>query len=528
MEQLSIWDFIFANQAENNNFSDFEKKESIGSLVREVARKARKREFLDYLKGKDFSKISVFKATKSVASKILKKCEVSESCDIYMEPIKSLIAPFLWDQFKIDIPTDEEDELCRYVTKCKSCIAIQIDDDRYVGPLDKPLSERKDLRSYRFKRRGASYVSLIDLPRFFSKLLIVSEIDKYYEERIKNLNSSELEENVVYKTADDLVTTYYKEPKILKDYLTVELLDYLESKGLNPVQSKEARGTVSVIYYPAYMYFGGHLKELIKVSFGDCISGSESKIFEALVREYDVEKTREEYLRNLSSDYALSFQDKKNIPAKYSDAAASSFFRKVFGYVEYDESTDIEKLTQLQNEFMAIMNYFGNPCLDQYSIRFRKLGHHKASGLYYPTMNCLCVDIRTPSSFTHEFFHLMDFKNGELSLKSHFLAVRNMYEKCLRDLIKSLNDGDSIKKVLTGNTKYNLKYYLEPTEIFARAGELYMLEFVGIRNSLNDYVTSFAYPRNEDFLMEVKKYFDYFFESVLNIITSESKMTASC
>ena len=36
------------------------------------------------------------------------------------------------------------------------------------------------------------------------------------------------------------------------------------------------------------------------------------------------------------------------------------------------------------------------------------------------------------------------------------------------------------QKVLKGSSKYNLKYFLKPTEIFARCGELYVKEVRGV------------------------------------------------
>ena len=60
------------------------------------------------------------------------------------------------------------------------------------------------------------------------------------------------------------------------------------------------------------------------------------------------------------------------------------------------------------------------------SIRFRKLGNHKAIGLYYPLIQCLCVDLRNTTSFIHELGHLIDHcmdDGGQLSEQPAFFNV---------------------------------------------------------------------------------------------------------
>lgn len=217
------------------------------------------------------------------------------------------------------------------------------------------------------------------------------------------------------------------------------------------------------------------------------------------------------YFKNLKGEYAKSYQQKKNIPRKTLQAMSDSILNQYFGYVEFDESCDLSKVDEITKEFIAVKETFF-PFVDstKNAIRFRLLGKHKAYGLYYPFVKCLCVDVRHPSSLIHEYGHLVDYEFGNLSKSYSFLRVREAYEERLQALA---NGADSIVAgTLNGKTKYNLAYYLEPTEIFARCLELYISKVKGVTNSLLPQEFSFAYPTDEDFLEIVSSYFDTFFD----------------
>ena len=133
------------------------------------------------------------------------------------------------------------------------------------------------------------------------------------------------------------------------------------------------------------------------------------------------------YLKENASDYAKSYEQKKNIPKKILAAMRSSEYNNYFGYVEYDESCDIEKISENAKEFSAVKNSF-LPFVDckKNVIRFRRLGNHKAAGLYYPKLKCLCVDVNNPWSTIHEFGHLIDYEYGMMSLQDDFAEIKNL------------------------------------------------------------------------------------------------------
>ena len=105
--------------------------------------------------------------------------------------------------------------------------------------------------------------------------------------------------------------------------------------------------------------------------------------------------------------------------------------------------------------------------------KMRKLGKHKATGLYYPYANILAVDVRSTNSFIHEYGHYLDFtyqENGETISVSNaaFKEVRYLYEEALNDLVVNTQsfEAKAIEK--------KWSYYTTPTEVFARAFELWV------------------------------------------------------
>lgn len=215
------------------------------------------------------------------------------------------------------------------------------------------------------------------------------------------------------------------------------------------------------------------------------------------------------YYKESGTEYAKSYQTKANIPQKIVSAMRKSILNEYFGYVEYDESVDLGKILEIEKEFKAFKDtYFPNVDTRNNSIRFRRLGNHKASGLYYPGMHCLCVDINCPSSMIHEFGHLIDYAYGNLSVKSRFYPVIAMYKD---GLMHSMDRDESLKKAMQGRSKYNFSYYTMPTEIFARCYELYCTRILGISNSLVD-ASGFSYLNEPLLLEKIGGYFDELFK----------------
>lgn len=250
------------------------------------------------------------------------------------------------------------------------------------------------------------------------------------------------------------------------------------------------------------------------------------KAFEAAYQYKHTQVNVLKNLKSLASDYAKSYQTKKNIPQKTLAAMQESIFNEYFGYVEYDEDVDLGKIQTIAEEFVAFKETYLNQIdSSDNAIRFRRLGHHKAHGLYYPSVSCLCVDINSPSSLIHEYAHLIDYCYGVLSSKAEFYQVKRLYEQCLRSLMKKNN---AFAVQMNGKTKYNLSYYLNPTEIFARSYEIYVKEILKVSNSLAPHTFGDPYPTDPEFIATVKRYFETILPSISREDTGSLLLQTAC
>jgi len=204
------------------------------------------------------------------------------------------------------------------------------------------------------------------------------------------------------------------------------------------------------------------------------------------------------------SEYAKSYMNKAGLPQKTVQAMQTSLLNDFFGFVEYDEDVDLVKAAEVEKMFLAVKEtYLKGFDASRNAIRFRKLGNHNATGLYYPGVKCLCVDYRHPSSFMHEFGHLIDYECGSLSLEGEFYQIKRLYKDWLAKYEDSFN-----KK-----SKYNIQYYLKPTEIFARSFEIFCHEVLKIENDLlPDKFAEAVYPNDEQYIREVTAYFNSLLE----------------
>lgn len=218
---------------------------------------------------------------------------------------------------------------------------------------------------------------------------------------------------------------------------------------------------------------------------------------------YYAEKFNQVERQRAEKEYSLSFETKRNIPKKTVEAMSKSKFNDYFGFVEFDELTDLKKIVEIENEFKSFINAIFGEIKEtrEIALRFRRLGHHKASGLYYPTKRCICVDIGNPNSFVHEYGHMIDYEFGEItysesnSFRGLFFLYCSLFEENIKDK----------KDMLKG--KYNVKYYETPTEVFARCFEIYVHRIIGMDNSIIDDCTGFAYPDDPGLNKMIKGYF---------------------
>lgn len=147
------------------------------------------------------------------------------------------------------------------------------------------------------------------------------------------------------------------------------------------------------------------------------------------------------YREQLTRNVATAYMPKRNIPETVLNAMKNTGFLHYFEYVEFDEDVDLLSVNAIEKESIAMNKaYFSGSVFPDVKICFRKLGKHRASGIYYPFLNTLCVDIRSPSSFIHEYFHMIDNQLGDLSWTWTFrILSRNTKRLSLKPLIKRIN-----------------------------------------------------------------------------------------
>lgn len=208
---------------------------------------------------------------------------------------------------------------------------------------------------------------------------------------------------------------------------------------------------------------------------------------------------QEEYIKELGETQAKVFQTKKHITKEKLELMATSKLLGRFSFVEIDNDIDNDTYKFIESAISKVPFLLPQGVVE---LRFRKLGNYQATGLWFPYINNLCVDIRDVSSFIHEYGHAIDYlltndSRVPLSMQVDFVDIRT---KVFKDYQAS--------KI------FKLGYYGAPTEIFARAFEVYVVNEGYITNlvkNLEDMKKHEAYKPyfDEEFYVDVvKPYFD--------------------
>lgn len=182
-------------------------------------------------------------------------------------------------------------------------------------------------------------------------------------------------------------------------------------------------------------------------------------------------KNEQAELKRMKSDYATAFVPLKNNTKKALEIAKTSSFNKFFSEVELDGTgdanhklkTDYQKFEQINQAFPHVYSMLPKMQGAKPALRFRKLGHHHATGLYFPFVNCIDVDIRDVGSFVHEYGHYLDYQNYKhISLNNpDFIEFVGEYKQSL------------VKKVSANK----IKYFSLPSEVFARSFEVWCSQY---------------------------------------------------
>ena len=355
-------------------------------------------------------------------------------------------------------------------------------------------------------RSGSEYVHFYSLQTAIGKERMVKDLMQYFEKLPQDEKTEIISE--VLSSWRAQFTKYTRSEVLADDVLTftgkemTEVGEITEEIFLKLYKNKKIfdrtgyREKVKKTYLPSQQsaYFDTH--DIL--FFAEClISMSKDEKF------IDDE---ERYFKENSSEYATAFMEKKQINKEVRERMDNTLFKEYFNDVEFDNETDLEKLKQIEKEFIYlkkkfIVPSFGHKNLDKKcDFRIRKLGKHRANGIYFINQICLCIDPKGASSFVHEFFHFIDYNyNGEgTSLHEDRNFIKEVYRPYMRELDKHLDE-------LTAS-RYN--YLSSATEVFARMGEIYFASL--------PIITSLAKTREEmngpeyphELLTVAKKYFD--------------------
>lgn len=437
------------------------------------------------------------------------------------------------DEVILSYPKDGSHyELClsNDVFKSEYSLQFEIKDKlRFFGPLI-PASKKKS-GYYHYKRSPDREALIVDTYDFISILCFMNCIFKV----IRILKENSPDSRVIHKAQHEFSKAFDFNWKVGNCLTPQGYLNILLEKGftLNMDTLTYEKPENSVIkslddfldfnhplsiYHALYLLL--HEKQNIPASilfqmwhgrfYYNTSSPIITFIFNILHEMVEVSSNLRDYdSRRKNKHIATAYMTKKNIPDRILNAMKSSKFNDYFGYVEFDEDVDLSAVHSIEQEFDSLnQRLFHHLSFSDAILRIRKLGKHKAAGLYYPGFNTLCVDIRSPSSFLHEYMHMLDDQWGDLSLSFKFDEIVELYRSTIREHLHELPKAQ--RKILNGKSKYNLKYFFHRVEIFARCGEIYFSRILKIESSLLMHETEydFAYPVSDELDLLIKNYYE--------------------
>ena len=402
------------------------------------------------------------------------------------------------------------------------------------------LPTGKHLRQYRLRRSAAGYYHLADAGTLFCKALLVCALKEQILTALTGLSEKELSDSILYRFLTDkeasVIATYRKmreyqesngsshgEPVIsvgssFADKPFVEkVMGRYQDMNFSVVETANEVSAVNLDFFILSWFLSENEKDMLPFNLASNISTSLlCELLERVCDIYITEKQTYEMANALKKESAKVYQTKKNISLKCQRAMISSGFNEYFGYVEIDDECDLDKFGVVEQQFKSLSKLlFRGRKNAEVSIRFRKLGRHHAAGLYFPSIKCLAVDVRNTDSLSHEYFHMLDHEYGNVSGGYMFSKVRERYKTCLLAALDKPENSEK-KEFLKKKTKYDLNYYLTPTEVFARCGELYLTKVKKVNNSLvkPDEELSFAYPEDEKLIELISAFFDEFLKTI--------------
>lgn len=405
------------------------------------------------------------------------------------------------------------------------------------------LKGRRDLEKApafpKFTTTDDAHSKFKKLVRYYNKIMDISTVDldnileglegdyQYYYNRPKDYSGYkkyDLDLNQIPENA------YKNVVRILRSRAKIEEFDFAFVKVLMNKEQDQVFAIVPKLAYSKESEFYGMHKKTGYHFVGFNSLGYallKSKIAELKKEKgYDFESAvnhiafvehnfvlNQKYSRQSSATIATIQTDKK-----YQDTELnkSTIFNQLgFRKVEVDTQMyegrefDYNLFRKVEEDFEEICNKLPHASA-QPELKLRKLGKHKATGLYAPFLNILAVDVRNTESFIHEYGHYLDYKHGgkeNYSLRDDFEHIITSYSNNFKIISKKKEDDllthlmkaskESIPSVvsleekrlsseleLLKQTEKMFDYFTTPTEIFARGFELWVFETITSNSSL--------------------------------------------
>lgn len=385
------------------------------------------------------------------------------------------------------------------------------------------ITSKRHFQQRYFRRLGQDSTRTIVSIHVLAELLLEKEMRYYYDQasNVESIKEWHLEQFV----KDNCV--HIPETIIVEHKAIYELLsEYAQDNGYglrSSQRSSNAPQIASILAYYNRIHPAG-LKVTYSPSKGEQSGAYRNTNYGQLMRRFvsniiprihDVLYHVREVVGS-SKDYAASYVQKKNIPEKTLNKMANSTLLSFFESVEYDEMVDLSLVDSFEREITDYIKTFKLLVPKQAAFKVRRLGKHRAGGLFFPVFNTLCIDVSHPSSFIHEFWHMIDyyfldnqeeFDGNRLSNAKDFKSVIAKYKEVVEGSIKALPSDHAIRTRFYGTTKFNKDYYFDSGEIFARAAEIYFREQLNGKSSLVKSEDSYFLPNDAQLNEIIATYF---------------------
>ncbi|WP_326516078.1 PBECR4 domain-containing protein [Ligilactobacillus murinus] len=297
------------------------------------------------------------------------------------------------------------------------------------------------------------------------------------------------------------------------------LEEYTKKQGNYLFSEKTLRNYLSLLIDPAM----AGKKEVWRFketnhSYGELvefIDGYISSVYEVVVQH--------EYEKNLESQFrADPSTTKANINEETQKVMDNTELKEYFKFVELDNDVDLKLFGDFEREMHRVQEVLPKINDTKPDLRLRKLGNYKAAGLYFPFNKTIALDFRSDStenrdeykpsepgirSFIHEYGHYLDYNLVNSDGMTTSLSLEQEFRPIIENYVEQLKE-NGIYSQSHGKTA---NYYAVPTEVFARAFEVYAYE-KGLRSPLmksEDYGTEPQYVSfTPEIREEITKYFD--------------------